>query len=297
MKRVHISKYGRSGNNLFQYMLALYFQRTFPEIQISCNDPQFLQDFGIRVPFSSTALHIIEPHTLVLTVDRHDIDISSYLNSFSEHENITLHIRTLCCRMDIFFPLRDFYRKTIPLQFVQDIGYADDQLLIHIRLEDILDNCIHKNYPPLPFAFYRWILKRTGLQPVFMGQIAGDEVSLALRTCFPNAVFHPSEDLIRDFERIRMSKHIVTSISTFSYIASFLADARTCVHIPLYGMFNPSDRSDCCFVAEDKEGRYHYYAFPSMDWTCSREQIDEIISEREDRSFREILNIGDWVHS
>ncbi len=291
MKRVHISKYGRSGNNLFQYMLALYFQKTFPETQISCNDPDFLKDFGIRVPFSSNALNI-EPHTLVLTVDRHDIDVASYLNSFSEHDHITLHIRTLCCRMDIFFGLRDFYRQVIPLQSTQDVGGNHHQLLIHIRLEDILDKCIHKNYPPLPLSFYRWILKRTGLQPVFMGQLADDDVSLALRTWFPDAVFYPSEEPWRDFERIRMSRHILTSISTFSYVATFLAHA-TSVHVPLYGMFNPSDRPDCCFVVEEI-GRYHYYAFPSVAWTCSPQQIDEIIAvDRDDRSFREILKVGE----
>ena len=275
-KQIFILQYGRTGNRIFQWMLALYFQRHVPEAIILCNTKDFLSNVGIELD-QVDDINIYGHRCLV--VDKHDVDIKNFLYHFQNDEKVTLLIKNLACRMDIFFPLRSYYRNMFISQSTRSMfydGWDDSFLVINIRLEDILDKCVHPNYPPLPFHFYKWILQKTKLKPVFMGQLGDDRISNSLRSSFPEATFVCSQDAHTDFQRIRYSKHVLLSISTFAYLATFLSESCLSIHVPIYGFFDPEVRPDCRFVVEDPDNIYHYYHLPTLSWKATDEQISLI---------------------
>lgn len=287
-KQIYIFTTGRSGNQLFQYLLAIFFQRCVPHAEICCNSPLFLTELGVNVKYVPIPRNT---NCEVIVVDRHDMDMATLITQWTQPIHTTILIVKLVCRMELFFPLRNHYQHALSNIFDADptiSGWDASKLVINIRLEDILSEAIHPNYPPLPFSFYRWILCRTQLEPVFLGQLGNDRISKALRSSFPDAIFCPSQGTRTDFEVMRRSRHVLTSVSTFSYLACFLSKTCTSIHVPLYGFFNPEERPDCNFLANDDQGIFHYYHIPKMTWKATDAQIDEIIDMNNDGSFHEI---------
>ena len=299
VKHIYISPVGRSGNQLFQYLLALFFQKHVPYAEIfhlHTTNSFLLDAFGIK---GIARAPMLQQHPYrVLVVDRHNFDVRSLIANWMSPADTIIHIKTLACRMELFFPLRKHYQdlfSTILDTVVH--GWDESKLVINIRLEDILSSSssttIHKNYPPLPFSFYHWILKKTKLTPVFLGQLGDDQISNRLRSCFPNATFCPSQGTRIDFDIMRHSKHVLTSVSTFSYLACFLSKTCVSIHVPVYGFFHPKDRPDCNFIVHD-DGIFHYYNIPSMLWEASDEQITKLTQIHEDEEY-DMIHVTDTV--
>lgn len=291
IKQIYISPVGRSGNQLFQYVLALFFKKYVAHADIFCNKKSFLTELGISIEHAT--IPSVYPYKL-LVIKRHDFDVTNLMAYWIASADTIIHIQSLACRMDLFFPLRHYYQNLFTNLLDRDDptihGWDESKLVINIRLEDILSNAIHANYPPLPFSFYHWLLRRTKLEPVFLGQLGNDRISNALRSSFPYATFCPSKGTRIDFQIMRRSKHVLTSVSTFSYLACFLSTTCISVHVPAYGFFNPKDRPDCQFMVHDNDGIFHYYDLPSIIWRSTDDQIDKLIDLQEDDTF-DIINL------
>lgn len=278
-RRVHILKYGRTGNQMFQYILALFFQHKCIDraIEISCNDPLFLKDFGVTIDFMETVDVLSQGNVAV--IDKHDINVNNYVEHLKRNDNAIVLIKTLSCRMDILADFRNIYQKAIHarLPSLQRHGWDSSHLVIHIRLGDNVakNTVVHPNYPVVPFSFYRWILKNTQLKPVFIGQLGTDDISNGLRQCFPHAVFCESSGVVHDFYEMMLSKNVLVSVSTFSYLSAFLSDSCESIHVPLYGIYNTEDRPDCCFTVRN-DPRYHYYKLPSIRWQATEQQMRDV---------------------
>ena len=154
---------------------------------------------------------------------------------------------------------RAYYQRLFDGRHVDAESFSDEYLVINIRAGEILD-ARHPFYTLLPIAFYRELIASTGLVPVFMGQIGDDPYCRRLREAFPAAIFRPSRGVMPDFETIRRSVNVVPSVSTFSWLASWLGDAKQ-VFYPLSGLLNPIQTGDVdLFPAGD--ARYRPYLFP-----------------------------------
>jgi hypothetical protein len=63
-----------------------------------------------------------------------------------------------------------------------------------------------------------------------------------------------------DFALMRAARHLVVSVSTFSWLAAWLSHAET-ITIPLTGFYNPAQRPDVNLLPLD-DPRYRFYLFP-----------------------------------
>ena len=127
---------------------------------------------------------------------------------------------------------RHLFRSDIDVE-----SYGTDTLVINIRSAEIITG----QYPPyvlVPIAFYRQIVRETGLKPVFFGQLSDCPYMDELRETFPDATFRHGVSVIHDWEVLRRSKNICMSVSTFSWAACWLSDADR-VFMPLTGLLNP----------------------------------------------------------
>lgn len=170
------------------------------------------------------------------------------------------------------------YRSVFSAHSAGSFEPSHNDLVISVRGGEILRST-HQDYGPMPIAFYKAIIGKSSLTPVFIGQLGDDYYSELLRTSFPSAKFIPSQGALGDFQSLLAAKHLVLSISTFSWLAGWLSHAET-IHFPVYGMFNPAQRFDAWFLP-DTESRYRFYRMPLRKWFATSEQVAELASDFE----------------
>jgi hypothetical protein len=255
MNTLYIKKYGRLGNNIFQYLLAQKIKSIGPiEIYI---DKDFLSGFDIH--FSQKTID-----SLAIPLKGTQINYPIYEQLLKKNNNVALAIESIFVDMNLYtneieeaknketFCLRNRFPT---------VGYNKNYIVISIRLEIPQ----HINYPVLPLSFYKKIIGSTGLKPVFVGQLNPKlDYTKALKDQFSDAIFienpnsHDEKFSYEQFEIIRQSKNKILSVSTFSYLAAVFGDKDSIVHMPIYGLFNPIDRPDLNFKINDDRFIYYY---------------------------------------
>jgi len=83
--------------------------------------------------------------------------------------------------------------------------------------------------------------------------------------------------VLADFERLRSARHVVTSVSSFAWLATWLSDAQT-IHVPVLGLLNPAQRPDVDLLPLD-DPRYRFYRFPVRRWNGQQEDVDGLSRE------------------
>lgn len=152
----------------------------------------------------------------------------------------------------------DYDREFPALTDTDDHGGEDD-LVINIRGGDIL-KAIHPHYTQLPPEFYEALIARTGKHPIFYGQLDPSPYLEELKQRFPTATFIPSRGVERDFDFIRKSHYIVPALSTFSWLAAWLSNAKK-IFFPVAGIFSPAQHPSAMLLPLDDK-RYEFYTFP-----------------------------------
>lgn len=248
---IHVRGMGRLGNQMIQFLAAAKLQRQVPRAVLS---NVALPDWRIEhapVPRGREPTMVADqPETMRLDLET----AAQVLNSGA----ITRYeIATNAQHIDNF-PDRETAKSLfVPPQAFR--GHDERHLVINIRGAEIMSGQAW-HYPLVPIAFYADLIELTGLRPVFMGQLGNDPYSTALRARFPDATFQPTLGALGDFETIRRSRHIVTSVSTFSWLAAWLSDADT-VFLPLAGFFAPGQRPDIDLLPLDDE-RFRFFLLP-----------------------------------
>lgn len=154
----------------------------------------------------------------------------------------------------------DAYRTLFPV-LGQGYRAGEDELVIHVRGDDILD-LHHPRYCPLPFSFYERVIEVSGLRPLFMGQIGDDAYSAALRSRFPGAAILPRQSVVDDFDTIRTARHVVLSASSFAWLAAWLSETVRTIHLPVFHLLDPRDGQTFLLPLEDP--RYRFYAIQEL---------------------------------
>lgn len=258
--RIDVIPVGNLGNRMLQLMLLESLKRLAPQVRLGGVS---LPEWGINsarlLPEDGPALRLIGQH----------VDVPWLARLIRAGLIDKLEFAALGFRMAHYLP-RYEYRHLFPRRPCPEVPGLQSSLLINVRGAEILKDT-HADYGPLPIDFYRQVIERTGLPPIFMGQLADDPYSAALRHAFPNARFMPSQGAEADFEIIRSARHIVASVSTFSWLAAWLSDAES-IHLPLCGIFNPRQRPDIDLSALG-DPRYRWYDFPIRHWEGSEAQF------------------------
>ncbi|KMO15421.1 hypothetical protein [Methylobacterium indicum] len=157
------------------------------------------------------------------------------------------------------FPQKDICRALFHQDDSIGKAYDADHIVCPVRGGEVMTG-VHPGYPVVPVDFYEEVIREKRLRPVFMGQISDNVYVDELRRRFPDAVFHPSQGPVADFQTIRKARNIILSVSTFAWLAAWLSDAETIV-MPLFGIFDSKafPYHDLVPVAERQ---YEFYDFP-----------------------------------
>lgn len=245
---VHVLTQGNMANQMIQYLVAARLASLVPGCAVSHVD---LPDWGIRhelIPETGGAKLLVEGHQVDLqgvaaamrTGDVERVELLAYGQWMSNFPS-----RAECAAI---FPADPAYP-----------GYGPDKLVCNIRGGEVLD-ARHPDYTLLPVQFYVELVARTGLQPVFLGQIEDNPYCRELLQTFPKAEVQPSRGAYADFQTFRASANLVITVSTFSWLAAWLSDASRII-LPVSGLFHPVQCPDVNLLPLN-DHRYAFYLFP-----------------------------------
>ena len=245
---VHVFTQGNMANRMIQYMVASRIASLVPGCLISNVD---LPDWRIHHP----ELPADGGPELVVAGQRVDVDgIAGRLRSGEVGRLVLPAFGQWLAN----FPDRETCLRMFPADPALP-GYGADKLVCNIRGGEVLD-ARHPHYTLLPAAFYAEMAMRTGLTPVFAGQIEDNAYCHALQQMFPESEFRPTEGAYVDFQRFRNSQHLVPAVSTFSWLAAWLSDAAR-ILLPVSGLFHPVQCPDVDLLPLN-DGRYGFILFP-----------------------------------
>ncbi len=254
---------GYLGNRMFEVLLAHALARRIPGCLVT-GDP--LPEWHI----APARLDLPARH---VKVGGHRVDVARLRYLLDAGLVDGIETDALGCRMELLE--RDLAQALFPAVLSPGASFGDDALVISIRGAEILGPR-HKDYRPLPIAFYARLLEETGLRPVFLGQIGEDAYSAALRARFPRAEFLASHGAMADFGMLRAARHLCVSISTFAWLAAWLSEAET-VHLPVAGMFHPGQRPDVDLLPM-ADPRYRFHLLPMHAWGGTERELEEVIA-------------------
>ena len=240
---------GNMGNRMIQYMAALALAARVPGARIV---QIHLPEWGIQIaPFEGDARR-----TEIVTTPRLDLDrLAASLNDGSLDR---VDIRTYAQHIDNFLA-PDFYRGVFRAPPSAAVPGREDELVCNIRQGDILD-AHHPDYVLIPVDFYAELIEETGLRPVFCGQIEMTPYLETIKKRFPDARYVASLGGVGDFTFLRAARHIVPSVSTFSWLAAWLSAAEQ-IFMPVLGVLHPFQvRSVNLLPLTDP--RFGFYLFP-----------------------------------
>jgi len=247
---IHIITRGNFGNRALQYLAALGIQSHAPQVQIQ---NVILPEIGLDAPAPL-------PTTNFADTGRGWIDSAGYADCLTRNaieaivlDDYPFHIQN--------YPSRAQCRRLIPtLRNAHNAhGFGPKDLVCSIRGNEIL-RAIHPDYLVLPPAYYQGLAQKTGLNLIFFGQVEDNPYIESLRRACPNAAFIAGSNPEHDFETLRRSVNIVPSISTFSWLAAWLSEARK-IFLPVCGFLNPVQHAEQLFLPLD-DPAFEYTIFP-----------------------------------
>ena len=153
----------------------------------------------------------------------------------------------------------EVYRNMLTIERAHAVTENEDEILINIRLGELITG-FARHYPLTPIEFYRDIIDKTGLKPIFLGQLTPSSYLDKLVATFPNAKFVASRGARADFDAIRIAKNIVPAISTFSLAAAWLSTASK-IFLQLNGFINPAHMREIRIIPIE-DIRYRFFLFP-----------------------------------
>lgn len=249
---IHIQSLGNIANRMIQHMAALALQARVPHAVLAgVRLPEWgidiadapVADPAWRIP--SHRAELAKTAQLLARGTVKDVVLMSYLQNIAN-----------------FLP-PEAYRPIYGRKGPPFITFAADELVISLRMSEVLTG-YYPYYTLLPVAFYQEVAARSGLTPVFFGQLTPSPYLDALRAAFPAARFVEGRGPLPDFEVLRSAQNLCLSVSTFAWTAAWLGDARRII-LPVSGLFSPGT---CGSLGDDidlvprLDPRYEAWLFP-----------------------------------
>jgi|GEM_PF-646218 len=269
---VHVEPRGGFGNQMVQYMVAAALAARVPGCLLSNVDlPRWNVKHPPLEPGNGPVLRI-RPLEMRLEVEKLAEQLGSGALARVEIDSVVRHIGN--------FPAREMAAglfRVPPGHPDAFSGYGADHLVINLRGAEVY-HAPHPDQTLIPAGFYEELIARTGLKPVFMGQVGDNRYVDDLRRRFSDAEFMPSRGPAGDFEIVRRSRNIVVSVSVFSWLAAWLSDAER-VFLPMSGFLNPFQAPEVDLLPRN-DGRYQFhlfpvnYAVPARDYAPAHRAVD-----------------------
>jgi hypothetical protein len=248
-----ITPRGRLGNIMFQHMLAVQLQRRLGARAVV---------YGPGMPeWGWPAAEPPAAPSNPLAIGGHMFDLDEVAHCLRSGMFDAIVIMAWGMRVE-YHPHPAEYRAMFRSDVVgQPVG--DDEVLINIRAEDV-ESGWHAAYYPLPFDFYEAVIRAEGKRPVFIGQLQPSPYVDALQRRFPDARYLPLATPMEDFQTMRNAGCVVLSISSFSWLATWLSESVHTIHLPVAGLFDPRPGRQNLLPIGDERYRFWSVDFPSM---------------------------------
>lgn len=253
---------GRLGNRIFQAGLAIRLGKQFSKpVKFSGFDPTpLLPKLG-------------SPHPAVLnslfTLNIQECNSASFTEIVDRYNAGTFEgfqLNGWGTRVENVIDLRKEILSRVESLSIRHKEISRGEVLVPLRLGDIAtEPPTHADYYPLPISFYRKVLKRLKLRPVFAGQIDKSDYVQQLRDEFQEARFLESGSELEDFETIRRAHTKVLPISTYSWLAGWLGDRFTRIVMPISGAYHPLQRPDWNLTLFE-DPRFRLYYLDPLRW-------------------------------
>jgi len=248
---------------MFQYLMGRVLQAHAPDVILAgCKLPEW----GVDHPEISDKLD----RERVIVAD-HVFPFRQLTERLRSGAGIDVCVSNLSTRMEYYANHLALAREIFPIDPNLRIGYGPEHIVFNLRIGDIYGG-LHPNYTVLPIRFYIFLSRKTGLKPVFIGELDDNDYTRALRIAFPEAPFVHNENPLDDFNMVRTSAVVVPSVSTFCWLAAWLSSTARQIHFPIIGMYNPNDRPDIDLLPVQDQ-RYTFYSFPRERWEGRQDQI------------------------
>jgi len=253
-RRVIVMRHrGNFANKALQYMGALTLASRIEDCTIVNVS---IPEWGIEIP-DDTQNELFFYNIDLWTWDVFRPHVEELCAMANKSQSIRIMMGEYLQRME-FLMYRHLYNRILPKVSHLSHEVTEKDLVINIRTAEILNGVPH--YPLLPIAFYEDVVARISLNPVFVGQLNQSEYVQQLRQRFPEARFIDSQGAQGDFDLIRSAKNIVVAVSTFSWLAAWLSEAKTII-VPLSGFYNPAHHREIDLLPVD-DIRYRFFLFP-----------------------------------
>ncbi|MBV1837916.1 hypothetical protein [Acetobacter estunensis] len=255
---ITVENFGNMGNRMMQYLFALHLQDHIPGASVYDLE---IPEWDIYLPKSS---ELSIDKTITLT-DDFDGNIENIRQSILPFGNTQIDIKGFFQNTNLFIK-KESARKIFPDIPSEGLSFPDNSLIINIRCGELVTGAVSW-YPLLPIDFYDFIIKESGLSPIFLGQLDYPDYVAQLKAHFPEALYVPSQGALKDFQTLRNAKHICISVSTFSWLAAWLSNSET-IYYPLVGFLSPALQK--CYEVPiaptnltcTDEPRFRYYYMP-----------------------------------
>ncbi len=261
---VHVEPHGGFGNQMIQFLAAHAIASRVPGCVVSNVDLSRWNIVHPPVPADGRPTERVTPLDMRLDVEGLAERLRSGALGRVEIDSVVRHIGN--------FPAREQAAALLRSDPAEAEGFGPDHLVINLRGSEVYA-APRPDQTLIPAAFYEEVVLRTGLTPVFMGQVGANPYVDDLRRRFPDAEFLPSYGSKLDFEIIRRSRNIVVSVSTFSWLAAWLSDAEQII-LPLSGFLNPFQAPEADLLPL-RDPRYQFHLFP-INYAVPAEDHDKV---------------------
>jgi hypothetical protein len=231
---VEVEYVGRLGNHLAQYCLGRIIAST---LGFRFYAPA-IAGFPHACACPNPLWRLLPARPGERLTGRHRFDLAAVL---ANRRRRRLFLSGPFLRYEYYRPHKPQIRRWLASATAASAWFGDDDLTIHIRTGDLWQSNragpIHPEYHALPFSFYAHVIKqRAWRRVVVVAEDTSDAMVQALHRRFGAEVL--SGGATEDFERLRRSRNIVLSVSSFAWWAAWLSDAQR-IFYPLVGLFDP----------------------------------------------------------
>lgn len=244
------------GNKIMQYLAACKIKDQISQSIISeISIPEINIDFS-KIKYSPTKYKY--------KIEEDDFDILQIIDASNRLGGTEFIMEGFFQNID-YFPNKKESRKLLNIKEDLKSNFTEKDLVINIRCGDISSGV--EWYPMIPVSFYKKLIEITGLQPVFLGQLDNPTYVKLLKAEFPDARYIPSAGVIEDFEKILGAQNICIAVSTYSWLAAWLSEAKQ-IFYPMAGFLHPALQN--CYsmriaptkLVPYKDPRYRFFILP-----------------------------------
>lgn len=260
---ISVNYAGRLGNNIFQYCFG----------RILAEELGYMMNKNLSEFEYAKEVNGLNFNSPIEVLEGHQIDLDGIVSNKNPRAII---LNGFFQRSEYFIKYKDKINEWLSLKNKNFKKPNEYDLVVHVRGGDLLNQNPNCNHVPAPLYYYTNIIDSSKYEKLYIVcESPNDIIAKELNSIYPDSEII-SQSPIEDYYFINHSKYIVLSLSSLSWWAAFLSDAKK-IYFPMTGFWHPKgERKDVNLLVN--EYRYVYCDLGVKDdWISSKEQIDSLL--------------------